>query len=215
MTFITHRFQETALKIQFLRIVLHFCDRDRDNQRNKALLLDQSDEARIKNLTHSPPLYVLKRDPSHSEGGGLIWKLVTTLMDLPPISKNGGHGKRESALRFWVASCIEGWLRGSKGEYQLYITSLGLLSYLIDAILSHKKSPGQDSEPGKSKEEGKKRGEKVEGKEKESDGDGEKDDADDYTFLQTSFDLLGELLKFNCDVYRIFENYLTAAQVSS
>jgi hypothetical protein len=34
---------DNAFKIQYLRVVLNFCDRDADNQRNKMLLLSKVD----------------------------------------------------------------------------------------------------------------------------------------------------------------------------
>ena len=66
---------------------------------------------------------------------------------------------------------------------------------------------------GKKKKKEKKEGEgegEEEGKEEEEEGGGR--DASS-TFLQTSFDLLGELLKFNFDVFGMFEELLSAAQV--
>lgn len=64
--------------------------------------------------------------------------------------------------RFWMASCIEAFLRGSDPQFQKFVARAGMLEYLINDIISDAEKP--------------------------------------QGCMQTSFDLLGELMKFNKEV---------------
>ena len=89
---------------------------------------------------------------------GLISRILHVFMRETP----------DSTYRFWLASCIEAFLRGSDVRSQVLMARSGLLRHLVDGILN-------------------------------SQGSGN---------LQTNFDLLGELVKCNPEVFTILNEVL-------
>jgi len=143
-----------ALKIQYLRLIHNFSDREGTSRSNKRLLLSKMDLR----------VCALLADKSEHESyrlaekafqrplnfrPGLLYRLVRLLETEDPNSQ----------YRFWIASTVEAFLRGATREEQLLVSSWGLMDHLLTQLFSDGvKNPG---------------------------------------VLQTNFDLLGELIKFN------------------
>jgi hypothetical protein len=108
---------ESALYVQYLRFLHNFCDRDCDNYGGRRLLLSPSERAMIFN------------SPSHVESAvkpGLLSKLIGAFI----------NESDESPYRFWLASCIESYLRGSSPNEQMFAAQSGLMKHLIDDVSS-------------------------------------------------------------------------------
>ena len=109
---------ESALCVQYLRLIHNFCDRDHKNYDSRRLLLSPAERNAIE---------------SGGNGGedvipGLLSKLVRAFM----------HEKDESPYRFWLASCIEAFLRGVSSNEQHYVAQTGLLNHLLKDICTDK-----------------------------------------------------------------------------
>jgi Trpc4-associated protein len=155
---------DAALKIQLLRLILNFCDGDFENRHNKLLLLSLEELHALYAATPGSQLPTTTHfERSAVSGPGLLSKLISVFYKLPQDQNN----------RFWMASCIEAFLRGSEPIFQKFVAKSGMLSYLIEDIVSD--SP------------------KVQGS------------------MQTSFDLLGELMKFNREIFAEFNEIVTAS----
>jgi hypothetical protein len=57
---------------------------------------------------------------------GLIVKIMERLQAEPS----------DSMYRFWLSSCVESFLRGSRAEDQIAVMEYGLLEYLVEEVLS-------------------------------------------------------------------------------
>mmetsp|Transcript_22381 Transcript_22381/g.41939 ORF Transcript_22381/g.41939 Transcript_22381/m.41939 type:complete len:1085 (-) Transcript_22381:135-3389(-) len=155
----------SALKIQFLRLVHNFCDREDSVRNNKRLLLNSIDLRVCKLLRCSEPesLQYAKevyRSLPEKYQPSLLHKLVKLLMSKTP----------DSQYHYWLASTIEAFLRGGSNEEQLLLTSWGLMDHLLTQLLDDVSS---HSQPG---------------------------------MLQTNFDLLGELTKFNRQAFHMLSS---------
>jgi len=100
-------------------------------------------------------------DPDNSNRG-LITKVLLVFMNEKP----------DSTYRFWLASCVEAFLRGSDARAQVFMAKMGLLDHLVDGILNFQISGN----------------------------------------LQTNFDLLGELVKYNPEVFLMFSQTVDDAK---
>lgn len=167
-----------TIKIQFLRLVHNFCDREGSERTNKRLLLSSHD-LRVTQLLfrHEGSLSVqlateLNNDPQRYNPEdpmqvGLLYKLVKVMMLEDPNSQH----------RFWIASTVEAYLRSGTIEEQLLFSAWGITTHILEQMLdSGFKGPGM---------------------------------------LQTNFDLLGELLKFNVAQFEFVEAYLGPDRVQS
>lgn len=67
-----------------------------------------------------------KTEPNPDTPKGLLTKIIHVLM----------LERADSIYRFWLASCVESYLRGSCPEEQLFVAKTGLLPHLIGEILS-------------------------------------------------------------------------------
>jgi hypothetical protein len=141
---------ESALCVQYLRLLHNFCDRDCDNYAGRRLLLSESES-----------LDLFGEDWSTQNSGrsprkkGLLLKIIEAFM----------RESDESPYRFWLASCIESYLRGSSPKEQMFTAQSGLLDHLITEVSCDRLHCAGS--------------------------------------LQTSFDLLGELIKGNAEVVRL------------
>lgn len=168
---------KSALKIQYLRLVHNFCDRDGPNLTIKHLLagrLPSTSSAAATTPFHRGQAIrgILGSFSRHergsleqgssqeggAEGGGmkkeksgLMVKIIEVLMKEPA----------DSVYRFWLASCVEAFLRGSDPIDQEYVAVTGLMEHLVAEVLDG--SSGFKCAAS----------------------------------LQIDFDLLGELIKFN------------------
>lgn len=110
---------DASLKIQFLRLIHNFCDRDFADNSSKLLLLSASELERMRDGTSQPI------DLSHPDKG-LLCKIIDTLIRQPA----------DSIYRFWLASCVEAFLRRSAPNEQLFVARTPLLQALVTEILS-------------------------------------------------------------------------------
>ena len=114
---------ESALCVQYLRLLHNFCDRDCDNYAGRRLLLSNAERTFI--FDHPPR----KGEYSLSTiQPGLLSKVIAAFM---------GESD-ESPYRFWLASCVESYLRGSSPAEQIFVARTGLLKHLIADITSER-----------------------------------------------------------------------------
>ncbi|KAI9914207.1 hypothetical protein PsorP6_006236 [Peronosclerospora sorghi] len=109
---------DASLKIQFLRLIHNFCDRDFSDNTTKLLLLSEY-EVELMDNGGAAPLNLDHPDK------GLLLKIVHTLIEQPV----------DSIYRFWLASCVEAFLRRSAPVEQLFVARTPLLQSLILEIL--------------------------------------------------------------------------------
>lgn len=110
---------DASLKIQFLRLIHNFCDRDYSDNSSKLLLLSEHEIQSMKEGGSTP----IKLD--HPDKG-LLSKIIYALNDQPI----------DSIYRFWLASCVEAFLRRAAPSEQLFVARTPLLQALIADILS-------------------------------------------------------------------------------
>ncbi|KAG7395813.1 Short transient receptor putative channel 4-associated protein [Phytophthora boehmeriae] len=110
---------DASLKIQFLRLIHNFCDRDYSDNNNKLLLLSEH-EVQLMNDGRTTPINLEHPDK------GLLCKIIHALIEQPV----------DSIYRFWLASCVEAFLRRAAPSEQLFVARTPLLQALITEILS-------------------------------------------------------------------------------
>ena len=110
---------DASLKIQFLRLIHNFCDRDYSDNSSKLLLLSPY-EIELLNKPNLNPI-----DLTYSDKG-LLSKIICTLIQQPA----------DSIYRFWLSSCVEAFLRRATPNEQLFVARTPLLKALVDEILN-------------------------------------------------------------------------------
>ncbi|KAG1698050.1 hypothetical protein DVH05_015533 [Phytophthora capsici] len=110
---------DASLKIQFLRLIHNFCDRDYSDNTSKLLLLSEH-EVQLMNDGGTTPINLDHPDK------GLLSKIIHALIEQPV----------DSIYRFWLASCVEAFLRRAAPSEQLFVARTPLLQALINEILS-------------------------------------------------------------------------------
>ncbi|EGZ21931.1 hypothetical protein PHYSODRAFT_495640 [Phytophthora sojae] len=110
---------DASLKIQFLRLIHNFCDRDYSDNTSKLLLLSEH-EVQLMNDGGSTPIHL------DHPNKGLLSKIIQALIEQPV----------DSIYRFWLASCVEAFLRRAAPSEQLFVARTPLLQALITEILS-------------------------------------------------------------------------------
>lgn len=171
---------EMILKIQLLRLVHNFCS----HSAYKHVLLSASEMEELKQLFieyESPLLSVPPVDvtdlPFCDGGPGLLSKIIRVLKTVS-IS---------SIFRFWLCRAVESWLRSSSSfrvADQLFVISRGLLQHIVNVLLESE-SRSMDSEGAAVRP--------------------RTDGTPELRFrevAQSSFDLLGELIRFNMEACR-------------
>ncbi|KAG0588156.1 hypothetical protein KC19_2G220700 [Ceratodon purpureus] len=108
---------KSALKIQYLRLIHNFCDRDSCNRTNKQLLLVPS--------VSKESFSFWSKNNEGKESDGLMVKILKILVKEPS----------DSLYRFWLASCVEAFLRGADHKDQEVVASTGLMEHLLQEIL--------------------------------------------------------------------------------
>lgn len=109
------------MSVQFLRVLHSFCDRDCENHSDRRLLLSTAEYEYILSsevLVPPPPDLQL----------GLLAKVIQAFMS----------ESDDSPYRFWLASCVESFLRGSSVEEQLFVAQSGLLAHLLVHVTSER-----------------------------------------------------------------------------
>ena len=144
---------ESSLRVQFLRLVHNYYDRDFMNNHLKSDLLSESDLELLDDI-RTPPF---EMQVSHSSGSvansgvhkGLMARIVDTLVKEP----------NDSIYQFWLCSCLECFLRGQPIAIQEYFANSGVMKHLFGHVITFNILPHSESS------------------------------------LQTTFDLLGELVR--------------------
>ncbi|VEU33346.1 unnamed protein product [Pseudo-nitzschia multistriata] len=112
---------ESALCVQYLRLLHNFCDRDCDNYRGRRLLLSPCERGFVFGG-------VGVGDDLSGLAPGLLSKIVAAFV---------GESE-ESPYRFWLASCVESYLRGSSSVEQVFVARTGLMKHLIEDVSSQR-----------------------------------------------------------------------------
>lgn len=113
---------ESALCVQYLRLLHNFCDRDCDNYSGRRLLLSKAERKFVFDTDENKDY-----DVSHLRPG-LLSKIIAAFI---------GESD-DSPYRFWLASCVESYLRGSSPSEQVFAARTGLLKHLIEEITSER-----------------------------------------------------------------------------
>ena len=137
---------ESAIRVQYLRLVHNFYDRDFIDNPNKDLLLSPTEIALIRN---HPERLLTGHNSIPANSRGLLSRITATLINEPA----------DSVYRFWLSSCLEAFLRGSNKDHQVFLAHSGVINHVVSHVVSIGVKTSNN--------------------------------------LQTAFDLLGELTKFN------------------
>jgi hypothetical protein len=135
---------ESPLRVQYLRLIHNFYDRDFLGNHNKLLMLSPAEKRYVTDERVDAPL-----DTALTPESGILCKTIHTLMKEPS----------ESLYKFWLSACLENFLRGCGRMGQSLVARYGALEHTVQHVMSHY--------------------------------------ADNSVSLQTSFDLLGEIVKCN------------------
>lgn len=163
---------ESALRIQVLRLIHNFYDRDFMHCENKSLVLTPTERSIInqENIQHRNILFGrrLSSDCSiTSKDNGVMSAMIKIFIKEPS----------DSIYRFWLSSCLEAFLRGNSNSYeQIFIAQEGVMENIVRNIMNIDLRP---------------------------------------TFnLQTAFDMLGEIVKFNEVTVLMLERLLKDQELS-
>jgi Protein of unknown function (DUF3689) len=113
---------ESALCVQYLRLLHNFCDRDCDNYAGRRLLLSPAEREAIFSNSETADYDISTLRP------GLLSKIIAAFT---------GESD-ESPYRFWLASCVESYLRGSSPPEQVFVVRTGLMAHLMDEVTSQR-----------------------------------------------------------------------------
>lgn len=166
---------ESAIRIQFLRLLHNFYDRDFIGNPNKFACLSVAERGYVRGSFSdtSDDLSLAKLD-FLSLPPGLISRMTETLLNLP----------EKSTYRFWMSACIENFARGCGCRGQELLVQRGVFTHVIHSLLLTINSDNT--------------------KEKEEERAGN---------YQTSFDLLGELIKGNIHLLTHLEQTLSTEEI--
>jgi hypothetical protein len=188
----------SALRVQYLRLVHNFFDRDFHNNLNKIHMLSPS-ENKILSKYQKQIIYKqqLLQSLINSPNSEEIHLLLEGLIILDPEDRLIGLPtdqvgilrnimrvlkleKSDSIYRFWLTSCLEAYLRGLGNTEQVFISSFDMLPHLIKHICFDYPSSASSTVPS----------------------------ILSTSTLQSSFDFLGEIIRFNFSIIEKVENIL-------
>ena len=178
---------ESALRVQYLRLLHNFMDRDFHNNPIPHFLLSTPETQRVflygrvanwNGMKLESPKKVRDKEDEYSflsdDKMGLIVR-VTKVLEREPF---------DSTYRFWLSSCIESFLRGTGYAEQCFLVQhTGILDHLVEHVTRDISTSGSSSAHPTS-----------------------------VSNLQTSFDLLGELVRYNREVVELLESRLLQNQ---
>ncbi len=189
---------ESALRVQYLRLVHNFFDGDCTPAPNHKYLMLSKEER------EAEAVYANDIDTKHAKNGGgnnnappfqtrhkgLLSMIIDVYMSEPT----------QSIYRFWLASCMEAFLRGASAKEQSFVARSGLLKHLTTEITSHPCS--------KQKELGRENAADIRNFEKTCHGGSSHSGGTGS--LQAAFDVLAELSKGNLDLLQQLDDSLDA-----
>ncbi len=194
---------ESSFRVQYLRLVHKFCDGDCTPAPNHNSLMLSKEEQEAEEAIYGNDI-----DRKHAKNGGvgnnnaspfqtrqkgLLSMIINVYMSEPT----------QSMYRFWLASCVEAFLRGASAKEQSFVMRSGLLQHLTAEITSHPVSGQKELENVADNGHFEKT---CQGGSSHSGGTGS---------LQTGFDVLAELSKGNLDVLQQLDDSLDANGLSS
>lgn len=113
---------ESPVRVQFLRLVHNFYDRDFLGNDNKLLMLSAAERLFVQQ--ERADMEIPREVTEHS---GLLCKIIHTLAKEPP----------ESIYKFWLSACVENFLRGCGRMGQFLVSKLGMLEFTVKQIVQH------------------------------------------------------------------------------
>jgi len=123
---------DSALRVQYLRLIHNFCERDFDNYDGRIMMLSPAEKEYFSNSDLSAMLTDYRMNENIQRPGprdfGLVSMIVSAFM----------AEEEDSPYKFWLASCAESYLRGSSAKEQLFVAHSGLVQHLVKDILSNR-----------------------------------------------------------------------------
>ncbi len=113
---------ESPVRVQFLRLVHNFYDRDFLGNDNKLLMLSAAERLFVQQERAD-----MEIPREMNDNSGLLCKIIHTLSKEPP----------ESIYKFWLSACVENFLRGCGRMGQFVVSKLGRLEYTVKQIVQH------------------------------------------------------------------------------
>ena len=115
---------ESAVRVQFLRLIHNFFDRDFLGNENKLLILSEKEREVV---NYSQDSEQIKNGVARllNDDRGTLSQIIRTLMSEPP----------DSLYRFWLSACVENFLRGCGQAGQLFVAHSGMLQHLAHHIV--------------------------------------------------------------------------------
>lgn len=115
---------ESAVRVQYLRLVHNFFDRDFLGNENKLLILSEK-EREVVNCSQDSEQIKSGIARLLSDDRGLLSEVIRTLISEPT----------DSLYRFWLSACVENFLRGCGQAGQLFVAHSGMLQHLAQHIV--------------------------------------------------------------------------------
>lgn len=115
---------DTALKVQFLRLVHSVCD----HHPNKYLLLSRNELEELKHNNNDNPNIdkIIESNLHCAESEGLLSNILSAMKE----------AEETSTLRFWIARAVESFLRGPTCKQdQIFYLKRGILDHLLHLLL--------------------------------------------------------------------------------
>jgi Trpc4-associated protein len=113
---------ESALRVQYLRLVHNFYERDfADSLVIKRTMLSEHERRLVEDAVVLEGVEEVSIPAAHK---GLMSLLLGVLVREPS----------DSIYRFWLSSCIEAFIRGCGPQEQLLLVRLGLVRFLLNTI---------------------------------------------------------------------------------
>jgi hypothetical protein len=119
---------ESAFRVQFLRLLHNYYDRDFQGNPIKFELLTPTEvEVLTQTLSGSSPSSSAVRYPplGIAEGAGIMGRVMAVMQREPT----------DSLYRFWLSSCLEAFLRGTGPRDQVYVARGGVLEYTTKMVI--------------------------------------------------------------------------------
>ena len=116
---------ESALRVQCLRLIHNFYDRDFVGNMNKQLVLSDAENSLLRSYRGNEERCSREGHLLASSDKGLLSRIIVVLNEQP----------QEGIYRFWLTTCLEAFLRGSSSAEQLFVAKSGLLAKIVSSIL--------------------------------------------------------------------------------
>eukprot|EP00597_Dinobryon_sp_UTEXLB2267_P010646 CAMPEP_0170102268 /NCGR_PEP_ID=MMETSP0020_2-20130122/2779_1 /TAXON_ID=98059 /ORGANISM="Dinobryon sp., Strain UTEXLB2267" /LENGTH=1097 /DNA_ID=CAMNT_0010325575 /DNA_START=613 /DNA_END=3904 /DNA_ORIENTATION=- len=116
---------ESTVRVQFLRLIHNFFDRDFLGNENKLLILSEKERELILNSQSGDDI----RDgiaKLQSNERGTLSLIIRTLIREP---------SEESLYRFWLSACVDNFMRGCGRMGQLFVAHSGMLQHATQHIV--------------------------------------------------------------------------------